>query len=552
MKPLRGTVANFLNGIKKGFIVFTVLIIILNLFSYFIVGNQSTVKINPVKENRKKIYEKIQSIEDSGTGGKQYAVLYRSITCSLIGEVCKDDLKNSDSDFNSSFFGQVSNIFIAPLANPPASGIYWTITGLEKSGFIPKSFAAEGIGLASIQPLAKVWSALRNVSLMLLVVVLTIIGFMIMFRVKLNPQTVIAVENSLPRFVVSLLLITFSFAIAGFLIDLMYIVSAIIISILGNAGGFDIKNATSSYLQAKPIDILGKLAGGQGLGESFVNTVYSLPNHLANILGPIVNIFLRSIFTAGVVIFLAPQIFQIVKSIIEHFFPELTTEGGFQPLGIGVSIALTFQYLKAISGPIALTVAIAIAVLIGTVLFNGLLALIIFLTMIFIFFRIFIIIVGAYLRIILLIIFSPIILLLNALPGQNVFTFSAWLKNLVAELITFPLLVTIFIIGAIIVDIPIRNQSLFTPPFMFGIAPDTLSFLLGMGLLFMTPDLIKTIKEVLLPKGLPFPAVGPGVFFGSGEFAYKSTFLPGPLQKFMSRFGFRRGGGGTTLPEEHK
>jgi hypothetical protein len=49
-----------------------------------------------------------------------------------------------------------------------------------------------------------------------------------MFRVKISPQAVITVQSALPKVVITLILITFSYAIAGFLVDLMYVVIGII------------------------------------------------------------------------------------------------------------------------------------------------------------------------------------------------------------------------------------------------------------------------------------------------------------------------------------
>src|SRR5258708_14361646 len=46
---------------------------------------------------------------------------------------------------------------------------------------------------------------------------------MIMFRVKISPQVVVSVQSALPKIAIALVLVTFSYAIAGFLIDIMYV-----------------------------------------------------------------------------------------------------------------------------------------------------------------------------------------------------------------------------------------------------------------------------------------------------------------------------------------
>lgn len=65
-----------------------------------------------------------------------------------------------------------------------------------------------------------VWKAMRNLAYVLFVLMLVIFGFMVMFRYHLNPQTIITVQDALPRIVINLLLVTFSFPIGAFAISL--------------------------------------------------------------------------------------------------------------------------------------------------------------------------------------------------------------------------------------------------------------------------------------------------------------------------------------------
>jgi len=97
-----------------------------------------------------------------------------------------------------------------------------------------KSAQASGVDdLAGSGKLLEFWQIIRNASYALMVVVLVIIGFMIMLRIPINPRTVVTAENSLPRVVVSLILITFSFAISGLMID----IGRIAIQLVGWIGG---------------------------------------------------------------------------------------------------------------------------------------------------------------------------------------------------------------------------------------------------------------------------------------------------------------------------
>lgn len=121
--------------------------------------------------------------------------------------------------------------------NRPISGIAYTKNLLQK--FSPVSTVraqSVGTGFTALQPVQGLWTAFRNVSYGLFVIVAIIFAFMIMFRVKLSPQTVITVQSALPKLIIALILVTFSYAIAGFLIDLMYVFIGLVAVIASNMG----------------------------------------------------------------------------------------------------------------------------------------------------------------------------------------------------------------------------------------------------------------------------------------------------------------------------
>lgn len=64
------------------------------------------------------------------------------------------------------------------------------------------------------------WMTTRNIAYTGFVVIMIAIGFMIMFRHKIGGQIMVTVGNSIPKVVVALVLVTFSFAIIGLIIDI--------------------------------------------------------------------------------------------------------------------------------------------------------------------------------------------------------------------------------------------------------------------------------------------------------------------------------------------
>lgn len=116
------------------------------------------------------------------------------------------------------------------------SGIAYTKNLLSKFNPVTK-VDAQGFGYTTgANSIQKLWKISRDLSYMLLVIAVIVLAFMIMFRRKINPQTVITIQSALPKIIVAVILITFSYAIAGFLIDLMYVVIAIIAAFIQSQG----------------------------------------------------------------------------------------------------------------------------------------------------------------------------------------------------------------------------------------------------------------------------------------------------------------------------
>ncbi len=130
-------------------------------------------------------------------------------------------------------------------ANKPASTGQYVQYLAQNAGFpnlVPVAYAQSGgIGFQGLNPILQIWQVVRNLAYLAFAVIFVIIGLMIMLRVKIDPKTVVSIQNALPKIFLSLILITFSYPIAGFLIDLMYVLIGVIISLFAGAfGSFDV------------------------------------------------------------------------------------------------------------------------------------------------------------------------------------------------------------------------------------------------------------------------------------------------------------------------
>jgi len=120
-------------------------------------------------------------------------------------------------------------------ASRSISGIGYFINKAQNLNLIPEA-KAQGFGFESFNIILVLWKAMRNIAYGLTTLALVIIAFMVMFRVKISPQAVITAQSALPKLVIGLILITFSYAIAGFLVDLMYVFIGLVAAIIRGAG----------------------------------------------------------------------------------------------------------------------------------------------------------------------------------------------------------------------------------------------------------------------------------------------------------------------------
>jgi hypothetical protein len=154
-----------------------------------------------------------------------------SMEKTTIGEIDPDNPKAGLLDYSTQAVIYVLN------TKPVSSKEY--IADLMDNIGIPiaqPAYAQTGIGFNALQPILPLWKAFRNVAFFLYIIIFVVVGFMIMFRTKIDPQTVVSIQAALPRLVITLILITFSYAIAGFMVDLIYVGIYLAVYIFYGAG----------------------------------------------------------------------------------------------------------------------------------------------------------------------------------------------------------------------------------------------------------------------------------------------------------------------------
>lgn len=216
-------------------------------------------------------------------------------------------------------------------------------------------------------------------SYLIMVILLIASGFLIMFRVKINPQTVVSLQTMIPKLIITMLLVTFSFAIAGLVIDLVYISLALVVGMLASGG----------------------LVANAGT-------------------------MLQQITSGGFSSYVIPQI--------------------FTSLVLSIAIEAVLLLLGFVPG-LQLAPVLGVIIIIVILLF-WLITL----------FRIFWMLLKAYVMLILRICIGPLQIMLDLIPGQK--GFGPWMRNLIADASVFVVVPVMFIIQHILSWDPFVNNIL--------------------------------------------------------------------------------------------
>jgi hypothetical protein len=127
--------------------------------------------------------------------------------------------------------GVTTSLIVGLYNTPPASGVQYLAHIGQRLGVTKQAYAEEGLSISGFHAMEltlPLWTAFRNISYLLLVLLLVGMGFAIMFRLKISPQAVITIQSALPKIVLALILITFSYAIVGAMLDIVFFLCKVI------------------------------------------------------------------------------------------------------------------------------------------------------------------------------------------------------------------------------------------------------------------------------------------------------------------------------------
>jgi len=342
---------------------------------------------------------------------------------------------------------------IGYLYQKPASGVEYIASSFDN--FLGKPAYAQGAGFTGLQPLLPVWRGFRNIVYLLSSVLFIVLGLLIVLRIKISPQAVITIQSAIPQIITTLILVTFSYAIAGLLIDLSYIVQGIAISTMFSAlgvgtGSSIITPTATQYVGAA----LSSLFGGN-------YTAYNLTDLVQN------NGFL--------------QTFDLTARLIPTTFIALLS---FIIGGIAGGI-LGAANPAAIIGGGGIVVALFLLIF-------GIIVLIKLISFLFS-------LISVYLNVLIKVILAPIEIGMGAFPGSKT-GFSNWIWDLIANLAVFPFTIVFLVLANVIME-RIQAGGIWTPSIM-GVAGAAfggrlIAALFGIGAFILLSKLPEMIPQVI-------------------------------------------------------
>lgn len=427
--------------------------------------------------------------QEVAQGNNQHAWLYQSTASNIatginlaIGNISSIN-DNKKAYLPGGLIG-VTNNAIASLYTPPASGIQYLAE--IKDNFLGKPAYAQGTGFVGLQPILPIWRGFRNVIYIISSLIFIVMGLLIMLRIKISPQAVITIQSTIPKIIITLILVTFSYAIAGLLIDLSYLIQNFAVAILFQTQGNGIQ--------------------GTLLPSTFSKGTFS--DYANGGMGMITNLMFKAVPWTPLIA-LGSTILGIV--------------GGFA--------GSTGIILASLSGGTALIVG----AFLGAALFLLILLIIIIIWLLQFFFGL----LKCYVNIIFRIVLAPLEIGMGAFPNMKM-GFSSWITELVANLAVFPISYLFLIIANIIID-KTTKASLWVPSSLSGLSSEIVPIGIGLATLALVSKFPQMIPEFIFQiKPSPWgKAIGENLsktpIIASGYGAIKSGILESVSKKISSR-----------------
>ncbi len=419
----------------------------------------------------------------------------------------------SQVDLSGGLLGTSASLITGLYLNQPIRTSEYIASLGKDFGVVKEAHAqVSGSGNSVLSPVLSLWQVSRNICYLIMILIFVIIGLMVIFRQKINPQTVVTAQAALPGLIIGLVLITFSYFLAALITDAAFVG----VNLVGYYFSAAQQNANPKLVSDIAQDNVGSIF------SKFVGMISK--GDIEGVLQPIID-SLDGGVQAWVKLFGAVTAYQVGASVggpigalggsvICGLAPAAATGGIAAPLGL-----LGAGVCSLIGGAIGPTVGGALfaakAFLDPAGTFSWALYFIAIAIMIYTMFKLLLKLISNYVTIIFLTISAPFHFLAASLPGRQGIA-TNWILNMLCNVLSFPAVFGVFYFVAYLngpggwFSGPGQLFNISTPPFnpsgnqtlpLFGgLSLSFIRVLLAYGALVATPsipDIIcKTIGRV--------------------------------------------------------
>jgi hypothetical protein len=329
-----------------------------------------------------------------------------------------------------------------------------------------------GAGFQSLSQIQNLFELSRNIVFMLLVIIFVIVGVLIMIRFHLDPRTVMTVQNQIPKAVIAIILISFSYAIAGLLVDAMWVTTYIgINAVAGTRSSCNPDGGTINPDEEMPL----AAAATSGIINNPIGFT-------TDIFGDQTGCFNSFDGISGLALTVGSSFADLVSRAVLGAVGLDEDFGGDCNIGnFGACVQLAiFTIIKLIATIVAFLV-ILIALLASL-------------------FRLWFMLLKNYIMLLIDIILGPFIIMLGLIPASS-YGFTKWIRSIIAQLAVFPAAALLLVMASVIASDPSMNDpgsGVFIPPLIGNpnIA-DNMGAIIAFGFILIAPGLLDTLREAL-------------------------------------------------------
>ncbi len=458
----------------------------------------------------------------------------------------------SSVNLSGGALGATTSIIAALYMNPPVRTADYLASLGQGFGIVKQANAqVVGSGAGVLSPILSLWQVSRNISYLIMIIIFVIIGLMVMFRQRINPQTVITAQTALPGLVIGLILITFSYFLASLITDVSFlgvnVVGAYFSAAQPGSSPTLVQDIADKNVGTIFSKFVGMISAGdiKGVIDSILNSldggVQKWISGFAGLMG----------YQAGSAI--GSQLGGGAGALLCVTAPAVVTAGVAAPAGFLISPFCAILFSVAGGPAVGLALA-AVAAGAPATTFGFLLYFVAIAIMIYTMFKLLLKLINSYLNIIFLTISAPFQFLAASLPGRQGIA-TGWILNMLCHVLAFPAVFAVFYFVAYLMGPTSAPGQLFgitgqlsttgnqTLPLLGGLSLDFIKIMLAYGALLATPaipDIIcRSIGRVSQAGQLLGQEISGGTRSGQGY-----------AGQFQGRLGGTAGSIGKTLGGE--